>query len=435
MIGASYNGFCSWMAAKAQPAALKTFISVVPMPGPPAGAFWDAGAYYIQDALGWFGLLRDKAKVQLYTDDITKAMNSLPISKADSVQFGHSISGFQEQFADTFDSRIQQGTYRFDLGKINLPILYFDGWLDPVSVATKLNYLSMKKMGRKNQKLIWGPWDHFTNQESAVGQIDFGPDGYVNMRTICLRWFDHWLKGSQNGIDKERSVDEFVLGENRWVKSNSWPPKNMARQKWYLDGPGRIALRMPRSQKPTAYTYDPAAYVFTNADSAGYFGLVGEDSSELCRKSGQLIYDSAPLKKPLLLDGPVKGVLYASTSAKDTDWAMALIDRHPDGVCVPLTTGFVRARYRRSFTKPKLLRGGEILRYDVNLWQTGIRIPAGHKLRVVVCSTLFPDVDRNLNSGEPPATATHVVVAHQKVYHDARHPSYVELPVIKDEPG
>lgn len=142
------------------------------------------------------------------------------------------------------------------------------------------------------------------------------------------------------------------------------------------------------------------------------------------------MFDSRPLKEPVRLDGPIRGKLYASTSAKDTDWVMALLDVRPDGVAVPLQAGYVRARYRKSFAKPVLLKPGEVFGYDIDLWQMGVTIPVGHRLRVVVCSSLFPDLDRNLNTGEPIADATRMVVARQTIYHDKEHASYVELPVL-----
>lgn len=80
---------------------------------------------------------------------------------------------------------------------------------------------------------------------------------------------------------------------------------------------------------------------------------------------------------------------------------------------------------------PSLLKPGEVYGYDLDLWQTGIAVEAGHRLRVVVSSTLFPDMDRNLNTGESAATGARMLVAHQKIYHDLNRASYIELPVLR----
>ncbi|MFI5387409.1 MAG: CocE/NonD family hydrolase, partial [Fimbriimonadales bacterium] len=427
----SYNGFCVWMAAKTKPRWLKTAISVVPMPGSPYGEPWDGGIHYVGGDLGWFGLLRDRAKVQPFNDDQTAAINTLPISDADKVQFGHSVPGYGEMLRpERFDAQVQRSSYLEAVKGIDIPVLYFDGWLDTVALGTRLNYATMVSHGAKNQKLIWGPWNHFTNQESRDGVTDFSPDGYVDMRTITLRWFDRWLKDMPNGIDREPSVDEFILGENRWVHGDAWPPKEMRPQRWFLQPAGALDPRMPGRSEPSKYVYDPAKYVYSNANSASYFFSRGDDATALCKGAGQLLFDSAPLRRPIRLDGPIRGRLYASTNARDTDWAMALLDVHPDGQPVVLAAGMIRARFRKSFAHPQLLRPGENYGYDLDMWQMGITIPAGHRLRVVVCSTFFPDSDRNLNTGEPFADAVRMVVANQNIYHDSEHPSYIELPVV-----
>jgi putative CocE/NonD family hydrolase len=288
----------------------------------------------------------------------------------------------------------------------------------------------MVRNGRANQKLVWGPWNHFTNKESRDGVTDFTPDGYIDMRSLTLRWFDRWLKHMPNGIDREPAVDQFMLGENQWYHANVWPPANMRTERWYLQQGGALAPGKPKASPPSKYVYDPAKYIYTNDAPAGFSFMKGNDAASLCRRGGQLVFESTALKKPLRLDGPIRAKVFASTDVKDTDWAMTLLDVHPDGVAVPIQTGFVRARYRNSLASPTLLKPGEVHGYDLDLWQTGIAILAGHRLRVVVESTLFPDMDRNLNTGEPAATAVRMLVAHQKIYHDPARASYVELPVL-----
>ena len=141
----------------------------------------------------------------------------------------------------------------------------------------------------------------------------------------------------------------------------------------------------------------------------------------------------------LVIAGPVSAVLYASSSAKDTDWFMRLSEIDEKGLVYPLVHGTIRARYRESFSKPKLLEPGAICEYRFDLWQTGVTIPAGHKLRVEVASAAFPTFSRNLNTGKHNETETRFVKATQKIYRDAQHPSHVVLPVIerpefKDQP-
>jgi putative CocE/NonD family hydrolase len=131
----------------------------------------------------------------------------------------------------------------------------------------------------------------------------------------------------------------------------------------------------------------------------------------------------------------LSAVLYASTSARDTDWFVHLLDVDPDGHSHDLwsnSSGVVRARYRDSLTKPELLEPGKIYRYDLDLWHTGIALGPGHRLRVVISSAAFPNFSRNLNPGGDNQTETTYVLAHQTIYHDAEHPSYILLPSIPE---
>gem|GEM_PF-1743552 len=430
MMGASYNGFCCWMAAKTKPQWLKTMVSVVPMAGAPDGSPWEGGTQYVGSTLEWFGLLRDPMKTQPYNDDTSKAENTLPMSDSDLVQFGHHIPAYQAGIRpDRFDDSVRKGSYRFDLGSVNLPVLHLDGWWNTTGIGTRLNYTRLRQNGSRDQKLVWGPWDHFTNRASVVGDSDAGPQGYMPMQTTILRWFDRWLKGRPNGIDKEPLVSEFVLGANRWVSSDCWPPRTTKGERWYL-GADRGLSRAPFSASSVSrFVYDPSKWVADEKLQSSFFFLEGSDAEALCLRPDVVVYESKPLTAPLRLDGPIRGRLYASTSAKDTDWAMALLDVRPDGKAISLASGLVRARYRFSYAHPRLLRPGELAAYDIDMWQTGIQIGVGHRVRLAVLSTLFPDRDRNLNTGEPAYSATRMVVARQTIHQGGGHASYVELPV------
>jgi predicted acyl esterase len=152
MLGASYNAYCEWMAAKMQPPALKTMISTVPMPGPPDGAPWSGGMFYISGMLSWYGLLHDKAHTTPFNQDMTASLNTLPIPLADSALFGSPIPSFQYWVErDKYDEAVKQGGYREEMAKIDIPVLHLSGWLDSVGVGTRLNYM---------QFLLWLAFRH-----------------------------------------------------------------------------------------------------------------------------------------------------------------------------------------------------------------------------------------------------------------------------------
>jgi putative CocE/NonD family hydrolase len=145
-----------------------------------------------------------------------------------------------------------------------------------------------------------------------------------------------------------------------------------------------------------------------------------------------LVYTSAPLEKPLEVTGPIKVVLYASSSAKDTDWVAKLVDVAPNGYAMNVAQGILRARYRDSWEKTKLLEPGRVYKFEIDLWSSSNCFLPGHRLRVDITSSNFPQFDRNPNTGHPFGQDAEMVVAHQTVYHDRERPSHIVLPVIPD---
>jgi putative CocE/NonD family hydrolase len=122
--------------------------------------------------------------------------------------------------------------------------------------------------------------------------------------------------------------------------------------------------------------------------------------------------------------------LYASSSAPDTDFVVKLIDLRPDGYAHPVSEGILRARFRDSQSEPALLTPGRVYQLTVDLYALSHVFAAGHRLRVHVTSSDFPQWDANPNTAEPFGTATRAALADQLVFHDARHPSHIVLPVI-----
>ncbi len=154
------------------------------------------------------------------------------------------------------------------------------------------------------------------------------------------------------------------------------------------------------------------------------------DQRELELRHDVLVYTSAPLAQELEVTGPIKVVLYAASSARDTDFTAKLVDVRPDGYAQNIVDGIQRARYRDSASRPTLLEPGKTYQFTIDLWATSHVFMAGHRLRVEISSSNFPRFDRNLNTGGDQATGTTFVIAEQTVLHDAAHRSHILLPII-----
>src|SRR4051812_20555829 len=114
-----------------------------------------------------------------------------------------------------------------------------------------------------------------------------------------------------------------------------------------------------------------------------------------------LTYTTEPLPEAVVVIGPVKAILYASSSAPDTDWRVLLCDVAPDGKSRKICDGILRARYRSSLEREELMQPGQVYRFEIDLVATAQSFLPGHRIRVDITSSDFPYLDRNLNTGGP----------------------------------
>jgi putative CocE/NonD family hydrolase len=351
----------------------------------------------------------------------------------------------------------QPARFHDRLKAARLPVFHQSGWYDGDGIGSKLNYLKMTGYGHPQQKLTLGPWGHSDTATRGVPGRQIGPEAIVDLQRDYLRWFDHWLKGRNSKILDDPLVQLYVMGSEKWLKAAAYPLPGTRFEKLYLasggkantaKGDGRLTFAAPPSkQAPDTYLYDPGD---PTPDPRMY--EESEENEKRVRSTREreeerdthharvteqrgdiLVYVTDPLEQPLTIVGPVSAKLYAASSARDTDWFMLLSEVTPAGKLLPLTQGKVRARYRQSLEKPRLLKPGQVYEYTLDLWQTGVTVPKGGRLRVEVASAAFPLFSRNLNTGGHNETETKFVSARQTVYHDARRPSHILLPVIPPE--
>jgi putative CocE/NonD family hydrolase len=238
----------------------------------------------------------------------------------------------------------------------------------------------------------------------------------------------------------------FVMGVNRWRDENEWP---LARAKYTdlyfdsrgqansLDGDGSLVWKLATDDRPDAFTYDPAKPVPTAGGavccSPSVFRWGPVDQRPVEKRRDVLVYTTAPLQHELEVTGPVKVILYASTSALDTDFTAKLVDVFPDGEARNLCDGILRMRYRNGLDQVARSSPGETYALTIPAGVTSNVFLAGHRIRVEISSSNFPRFDRNPNTGQPIADETAMKIAHQTIRHGHEYPSRIVLPVILNE--
>jgi putative CocE/NonD family hydrolase len=317
-----------------------------------------------------------------------------------------------------------------------------------------MNYLAMKQHGAnanaRRPRMVIGPWQHIINTSRKLGAFDYGDQAIIDWDGYVCRWFDHWLKGIDNGVMSDAPVHVFVMGRNQWSAEQDWPLPQTRWTKYFLrsgghansiSGDGLLSTSPPEAAADDAldsYTYDPPL-----PTRSPFTGGHLEDGAADTRKSSSgpdvLVYTTPPLEEEVEVTGPITAKLYASTSARDTDWMVRLIDVQPDGFSAMLSEGVLRARHRDpknagTFNPDKLsiIEPNQVYEYTIEFWRaTANAFAKGHRIRVEISSSYFPYYLRNLNTGaDNIGLETSSVVAEQKVMHASGQASHIVLPVI-----
>ncbi|MBV9119211.1 MAG: CocE/NonD family hydrolase [Chloroflexi bacterium] len=326
--------------------------------------------------------------------------------------------------------------------RIQVPCLHLVGWFDRFCLTTQRNYFGIMAAGggpaRENQKIVFGPWPHGIPVADSSGDQHFGPDGGFDVRGLVIRWYDHWLKGIDNGIMAEPRVRLFTLGENAWHDETAWPPAPARLTTYYLHsggranssaGDGSLSTDAPGEEPADSYLYDPGDPTPTVPGKLErHRGTVNQAAIET--RNDVLVFSSPPLASDLEVSGPIVARMWASSSAIDTDWMVKLVDVYPDGYVYRLGEGMIRARYREGQDKQRFLEPGQVYEYEIEVPPTSNLFKAGHRIRVDIASASFPEFDRNFNTGGRFGEETRGIAATQLVFHDAQRPSHIVLPVI-----
>ncbi len=463
MFGVSYQGLTQWQAASEQPAALQAIASAQS----PRGTLYpyQGGAFLLSVALGWTITQGVMGEVQRRIDqgwatpaeleEIMQAQNDiltlykrLPLNDMPLLQ-GRAPYYFDWLEHPNLDEYWRALVTEEFYERISVPALSIAGWYDFFQKEDLEHYQSMKQRGgsaraRQQQRLVIGPWSH-GNFMLGFPERNYGAASKARdmLTEIQLRWFDHWLKGIDNGIEQEEPVRIFVMGENCWREEEDWPLPDTQYRSYYPQsrghantaaGDGVLSTTRADAEPEDVYRYNPNDPVPTVGGAVLIEGDEGpRDQRQVEAREDVLCYTTPALEHSVEVTGPIELVLYVSSSARDTDFTGKLVDVHPDGRAENLTDGILRARYRQSLSSPILMEPGSIYELRIDLGATSNVFLKGHRIRLEVSSSNFPRFDRNSNAGGTIASESEkdFVQAINHVYHTQDYASRLVLPVIE----
>jgi uncharacterized protein len=339
-----------------------------------------------------------------------------------------------------------------DSMKVDIPGLWLMTWYD-ISVAPNIAaYNFVRKTASPavsaEQYAIIAPVPHCSykraTEHTMVGERDLG-DARLDYDAITFGWFDHFLKGDDQGaLAKTPKVRYYTMGLNKWQSSDTWPPEGAKPVTYYLasgghanslNGDGALLSSPEAKDTPDYIVYDPMNPVPTRG---GGFCCMGADykpgavdQRAIEARADVLVYSTGPLKDGLEVSGPIDVTLYVASDVKDTDITVKLIDVLPDGTAYNIDDNIQRLRYREGYDKPPAwMEKGKVYKVTLQPMQTSIYFAAGEELRIEVSSSNFPRFDRNLNTGGNNVDETTGIVAHNELHHSTQYPSSITLSVV-----
>jgi putative CocE/NonD family hydrolase len=349
----------------------------------------------------------------------------------------------------------------------DVPVYHITGWYDTWGTqVANMNYVELKKAKKSLQRLIIGPWTHGGQARHFAGEAEFTTDAALDFDAWRLRWLDRWMKGVQNGVDKEAPVRVYVMGSGeprrtkdgrlfvggRWRDEQEWPLARTVYTPYYLHAGGGLSSERPRETPPTKYLFDPRKPVPTlggNISSQGTLMFQGAadqkcrldfwlcaDTLPLSARNDVLVFQTPPLERDVEVTGRLVVTLFAASNALDTDFTAKLVDvyppsaDYPHGVDLGIGDSIVRARYRNGTGKASLLTPGQPAEFRIEMYPTSLVFRKGHRIRVDISSSNFPRFDINPNTGEPLNDHRRTQVAENSVFHDPGRASHILLPII-----
>ena len=336
--------------------------------------------------------------------------------------------------------------FGFEEARINTPMLMIAAWndlfLEQILRDVKIIQEKTPEYFQKNFKLVIGPGTHAGMDMLFSGMPPNLPNGKKLMQLYQqfapFWWYDHWLKKDGHDLSKVPPIRLYVMNKGLWRNFSQWPPK-VPEMTLYLrsagkansrSGDGALSDKTPQGEPPDEYNFDPSNPVVTKG---GRFLMLKSgflDQSKLEERPDVLVYTSEKLQEGLELIGEVKAVLYAASSAKDTDFTVKLVDVHNTRKATLIVDSAIRTRFRDGSRNPTLIEPNKIYKYEILVGSIAIYIPKSHQLRLEVSSSNFPrfDVNSNLAGEKGPKAYS---IAQQQIFHDADHPSHLILPVFK----
>lgn len=443
--GSSYSGWTQWALMRTgSPLLVGTAPRVMPLWGCIGGGEIGGGLRF-SFLVHWLFRLHHE-RTYGYTIPDYLGMNlteHLPVLSTDEKAGYGKLDVFRAFLRNGIPPAKTISAHRNDGRSIRTPAFISGGWFDMFKAETFESFRLMKKNAasgnaRKFTRLRIGPWGH----GGLINPEIFGEEcGIAKTEKLSRKFLFGLLRDpARDPIPGEPTVGYYMLGENKWHGSETWPPAGVRTVPFYLhssrgangiSGDGSLSRRKPENETPDVYLSDPARPVPNDPGKNKDLGCY--DRTPVQSRSDVLVFTSEPFRTPLAVTGEVTLKFTAEISTPDTDLFAVLTDVTPDGKAMMLTQGMIRARFRNSPEREELLVPGKKYDFELSLSHIAVKFLKGHRMRLDICGQSFPRFARNANTGNDPLTDTELKISRHTVFHDAKHPAVLRLPVLQTE--
>lgn len=491
LAGVSYSAINQFLTVQ-QPgtAAVRAMFPIVPAADVYRDVTWAGGNIDAGFIPLWLGLVNGLAMVPASdaASNPAVALNAESQHALDVATFGGpavldgALGGYQMMLPSalsTFPEQAYDGPFYQvrspirHIDRVKIPTFIVGGTYDIFQRGEPLLYRALK-LSKTKKKLLIGPWYHTTAGQGLTADDGSNPvldtDGRVvpSLNTLQLAWFDRWLKGVHNGIDKFPTVETYYLGADKWVADKRYPASRARYQSWYLtSAPSGDDALFAGSLAPAAETtgstvtlpWIPLNGACSRSTTQWTAGLVsGTDCENDASPTEALAatFTTTPFTEPYALSGPVQATIWLSSTAQDAQVIATLSDVDPSGASSPITSGTLVASLRALTTTPcgpvvkdcsvytkgtlvepwhpythasqTPLTPNEPNELHVEIFPTSAQIQAGHALRLTIATGDFPHELLTLSTiSSSPGIDT--------LYLGADHPSSVTIGAVSPAPA
>ena len=451
--GLSYPAAVQWLAAVENPPHLKAMVPAMTY-ATPRNFFYSGGVFDLSwiDWI-WLNIAPDARRRHGFSGPKTyeeakeawkaqrdRLLNFLPLS--DLPDF-NTIAGYYYEWLNysPADPWWDWAELRNKYDRVHAAVLNLSGWYDeaygPDGATTNFNGLLAARKGDKDPRTrtIIGPWTHGGQEETHAGERGFGPAAAIDYDELILRWMDHYLRGIDNGADREKRVRLFVMGQNVWRDEDAWPLTRAAPRTYYLRSESNSArfARLNELPPDKAHSYNEFASDPSHPLTDPYTEYGAHDYRALAGRNDVLVYDTDPYPTDVEVTGPIRAEIFVSSDMPDLDLWVRLLDVAPDGTAFNLMSpgsDVLRASYRNQKVDPELLEQDQVYKLVLDRMVTSNTFLAGHRIRIQISGAFFPHFSRNLQDEESEVTGSSGCIARIRIHHEKDHASRIIVPVI-----